>query len=140
MALIEDFDNLAKYFFSQNGDSATENKTSVQYEIEVSDSDKDDIVVLPADALDSDTLIHTNIDESLIQEIEVMIDIDSGSDVLDVIIDEPPIPIDEPPLDGLIPLYGDINLEIYTDNGDNDIISGDTGDINFDDENTDYLA
>lgn len=138
MALIEDFDNLAKNYLTPKRDSFTEKETSINNDGYSPDSYDEDIVVVSPDGLNSATQILSNNSESLIPEIELPIGIDLVPGVLDVIIDEPPI--DEPPLDGLFPLYGDIDLEIYTNNGDNDIIKGDTGDINFDDENTDYLA
>ncbi len=120
MALIEDFENLAKNYLSPKRDSSTENNLSEYKKIKSSDPENEVKVVLSEEAH-----IQSNIEEPSIPEGDIIIDIDSGLDGVDVIISEPPL--DEPPLDGYI------DQENFIGNGDiDDIISSDNGDIIYD--------
>ncbi len=125
MALIEDFENLAKNYLSPKRDSSTENNLSEYKKIKSPDSENEVKVVLSEEEPDSSTHIQSNIEEPSIPEGDIIIDIDSGLDGVDVIISEPPLY--EPPLDGYI------DQENFIDNGDiDDIISSDNGDIIYD--------
>ncbi len=125
MALIEDFENIAKDYLSPKSESSTEDNPSEHKEITPSDSENEVIVVVSDEEFEPSMLIQSNIVEALIPGKDKIIDIDSGQDDLDGIICEPPV--EELPLDG------DIDQENFIDNGDiDDIISSDNGDIIYD--------